>query len=167
MTQKQSVGLGSLKLPLWLGSHHVIYGGPYKNKPEGLLGVKMAQEIRAAAAISIPTRDFSVPDRGVLDTGMGTAVRLILAGHPLYVGCMGGRGRTGLFLALLAKAFGVKDPVEYVRSHYYSHAVETEEQYEFVKQYAVPAEVAKAIRIAQVKSLVYFRKNRTKSLTIA
>ena len=85
--------------------------------------------------VDIPTVDFQTPDRQTLYRGLSKAIDLILAGEPVYVGCMGGKGRTGLFLAVLAKAFGVKKPVEYVREHYYAHAVETAEQYDFVKQF--------------------------------
>ena len=56
--------------------------------------------------------DFQVPDRLKLYRGLNKALDLMLAGEPLYVGCMGGKGRTGLFLAVLVKAFGVKKPVE-------------------------------------------------------
>ena len=57
------------------------------------------------------------------------------------MGCMGGIGRTGLMLSLLAKAFGVEDPVAYVRKHYYSHAVETKEQRQFIADFAIPLSV--------------------------
>lgn len=46
-------------------------------------------------------------------------------------------GRTGLFLAILAKAVGFNDPVAYVRKHYYNHAVETAEQAKYVEAFDV------------------------------
>ena len=42
---------------------------------------------------------------------------------------MGGWGRTGLFLALLAKVCGVENPVTYVRENYSPRAVETTDQH--------------------------------------
>ena len=57
------------------------------------------------------------------------------------VGCMGGIGRTGLMLALLAKSFGEEDPVRYVRATYYSHAVETAAQKQFIAEFKVPLSV--------------------------
>ena len=50
---------------------------------------------------------------------------------------MGGIGRTGLFLAALAKLSGEKDPVAYVRKHYMPHAVETQQQQDFIKNLKV------------------------------
>ena len=52
---------------------------------------------------------------------------------------MGGWGRTGLFLALIAKVCGEKDPVAYVREHYAPHAVETKDQQAYVESFDVAA----------------------------
>jgi protein-tyrosine phosphatase len=54
------------------------------------------------------------------------------------VGCMGGRGRTGTALACLAVLDGVPadEAVEYVRRHYHPDAVETDEQRQFVAEFA-------------------------------
>jgi protein-tyrosine phosphatase len=120
-----------------------------------MVGVKLAREINRPHEVSIPIKDFSVPETAALDAGLTIAVARILAGDPIYAGCMGGRGRTGLFLAVLAKAFGIQAPVEYVREHYSVHAVETAEQYAFVLTYVVPADVVRAIKFAKVKS--FFR----------
>jgi protein-tyrosine phosphatase len=97
----------------------------------------MAQEIKQKCAVDIPTVDFQTPDRKTLYRGLSKAIDLILAGEPVYVGCMGGKGRTGLFLAVLAKAYGIKKPVEFVRANYYAHAVETKDQYDFVKRFTI------------------------------
>ena len=51
------------------------------------------------------------------------------------VGCLGGQGRTGLFLALLAKVWGIADPVKYVRRVYLRRAVETRDQEEWVADF--------------------------------
>jgi protein-tyrosine phosphatase len=54
------------------------------------------------------------------------------------VGCMGGRGRTGTALACIAVLDGVPadQAVEYVRRRYHPDAVETEEQRQFVAEFA-------------------------------
>jgi protein-tyrosine phosphatase len=54
------------------------------------------------------------------------------------VGCMGGRGRTGTALACIAVLDGVPadQAVEYVRRRYLPDAVETEEQRQFVAEFA-------------------------------
>ena len=156
MNARRKVGLGELKLPLTGRHFFTVVGGPYREKPNTYVGVKMAKEIKAEAQVSIPTDDFSTPPLKVLDAGLEQAVTLLLAGEPLYVGCMGGRGRTGLFLAILAKVLDVKGPVEYVRKEYYGHAVETDEQYAFVTEYEAPAAVTKMIRKARRQAQWYF-----------
>ena len=67
------------------------------------------------------------------------AIQEALDGKEVYVGCMGGWGRTGLFLALLAKVCGEETPILYVRTHYTPRAVETREQQEYVDNFDVGA----------------------------
>lgn len=155
------IGKGSIKLPMFWGSYYEVYGGPYMSKPEGLTGVKMAVEINKPCTINIPTADYSIPNIMSVDIGLTAAVQLIAVGTPLYVGCMGGIGRTGLFLAVLAKAWGIADPVAFVRATYYGHAVETAEQQKFIKDYEVPKDVQKAISKARWKALLKFKKPLT------
>jgi len=64
-------------------------------------------------------------------------LRAGLAGEKIYIGCMGGWGRTGLFMALLAKATGISDPVAFIREYYTPHAVETKEQQDYVANFDV------------------------------
>ena len=158
--------LGSLKLPLPLFKFYTVYGGPYRSKPEGVCGVRVAAEIHAPAEVVVPIRDFSIPPKGSMDRGVIEAVRMILSGQPVYVGCMGGKGRTGLFLAVLAKAWGVNKPVEYVRANYYPHAVETKEQYQFVDCYRVPVEATDMVRKERLISLFRFRRSLTEEMHI-
>jgi hypothetical protein len=152
----QKIGLGLLKLPVNRWQYFTVYGGPYRDRPEAFRGVKLAKEIKSPCHVSIPIRDFSIPETSVLNAGLENAVYLLLKGEPVYAGCMGGRGRTGLFLAILAKAFGVASPVEYVREHYFNHAVETTEQYDFVMEYPIPTGVAKQIEQARRWSWLRF-----------
>jgi hypothetical protein len=137
------------------------------------VGVKMAQEIKFRprvpgidypVEISIPTEDYKTPDPKQLKAGLKQAVKQILNGRPVYVGCMGGRGRTGLFMAVLAKAFGVANPVEYVRANYYHHAVETKPQYQFVTDFKIPYTVRAAIAVARFTAM--FKRNRTQLTVI-
>jgi hypothetical protein len=133
-----------------------VFGGPYRDYAPGqrrVVGVKMAAEIDHEHDISIPTEDFSVPDLYDMHRGLAKALEAIAAGNDLYAGCMGGVGRTGLFMSCLAKVMfnfeaavslpgvgapydeadpSTYDPVSYVRKHYNSHAVETEEQRRYV-----------------------------------
>lgn len=155
--------LGKLKLPLFFGKHYEVAGGPFREVPRTMVGVKMAQEIDHPFDISIPTRDFDVPQKDQLDAGLREAVEHIIKGDPVYVGCMAGRGRTGLFMAILAKAFGIENPVEYVRETYYEHAVETNAQYGFVTQYEIPSDVRWEIKAAKWWGMFNFKSNLTKT----
>ena len=141
--------LGQIQIPIGKRQFYVVTGGPFMECPSTMKGVKMAKEIRKDCAVDIPTQDFQVPDRLTLYRGLDKALDLMLAGEPLYVGCMGGKGRTGLFLAVLAKAFGVKKPVEFVRANYYAHAVETQEQYQFVKNFLVTPRQRRKIKLVR------------------
>lgn len=141
--------LGQLQIPLNKRQFFVVTGGPFMECPKSMKGVKMAKEIKQECAVDIPTQDFQVPDRKLLYRGLAKALDMMLAGEPLYVGCMGGKGRTGLFLAVLAKSMGVKKPVEFVREKYYSHAVETKEQYDFVKKFTITPSLRKKVKQAR------------------
>jgi hypothetical protein len=144
---QEKIGNGSLPLPVRGNKVLRVWGGPYTTKPKGMFGVKMAKEIRHdEVTVDIPTPDYKTPPVPLLNQGVIDAVDALLHGEPIYVGCMAGRGRTGLFLAILAKTFGIENPVEYVRENYYPHAVETNEQYAFVMNYQPPAEVHAALK---------------------
>lgn len=61
------------------------------------------------------------------------------AGDKVHVGCIGGHGRTGLFLAALVNhMMGDKDAAQYVRDHYCERAIESAAQVKFLtKHYGV------------------------------
>lgn len=113
-----------------------VYGGPFLEKPESMKGVCLREEMSGSGENSVhfPIQDFSVPDDVLATQNMvAQLIEDTLMGDDVYVGCMAGRGRTGLVLSLLVKAMRITDdPVAYVRKHYYSHAVETEGQRAFV-----------------------------------
>ncbi len=53
----------------------------------------------------------------------------VLAGKKVFIGCIGGHGRTGLVLAALVKSIANEtDAVTYVRDHYCHRAVESSKQ---------------------------------------
>ncbi|QIG66803.1 tyrosine phosphatase domain-containing protein [Rhizobium phage RHph_TM16] len=86
----------------------------------------------------LPIEDFSVPrDEMEVRVALEDAIYQALSGKIIVVGCMGGMGRTGLFLALLAKAAGYEEPVQFVREFYFKHAVETDDQKLYVKEFDV------------------------------
>lgn len=126
----------------------VIYGGPFRHYVPGtrrLVAVKMAQEIDHPHDIAVDTEDFSVPEVKVMQQGLMAALKAFDEGKDVYAGCMGGTGRTGTFMGCMAKAMmdydqehsdrSIKDPVAYVRAHYRKHAIETQEQMNYVRTF--------------------------------
>lgn len=122
-----------------------FHGGPYRYKPGNAFGVCLLEEAPAINAqnypkVHLPIRDFSVPeDKAEVEDAIKRTFSAALDGETVYVGCMGGKGRTGLFLALLTKvARGTTvDAVTRVRTVYNRHAVETEEQEDYVRGFDV------------------------------
>ena len=141
----QSIGR-IVEIPMPFGTI-AVQGGPYRAKPRGWPGIKLAKEIRSAYAVSLPVADYSVPDSDMpVEKALLATITLAAAGSPIYVGCMGGIGRTGLFLALLRKVSARstrkfwswqshEDPVAWVRKNYHAHACETEEQVKYVHEF--------------------------------
>lgn len=137
---------------------HRIYAGPYTRKPMCLLGLKLAPEVQGYAHCEVPTPDFEVPaDVHEVEYGILWAIRTALNGPGVYVGCRGGIGRTGMMLALIVKALGHPSPIGYVRKHYLSYAVETEEQADYVANFNVTpiaAEIRRLKRLAVLQDLL-------------
>jgi len=135
---------GQFKLKLgWRGAWASldITGGPYDaypGKPYYGVCVRAEQTQDRIMDIHLPIEDFSVPhyETQVLEV-LKKTLRAGLAGKQIYIGCMGGWGRTGLFMALLAKAAGISDPVAFIREHYTPHAVETKKQQDYVANFDV------------------------------
>ncbi|PWS38308.1 protein phosphatase [Falsiroseomonas bella] len=120
-----------------------ITGGPFDAIPEGAFGVclEAASEKAWLADIALPTPDFGLPDPAALRAAVAAALAQLEAEpeRPLHVGCRAGIGRTGLFLACLARAAGVEgDPLDYVRRHYLPHAAETEAQQAMARGFTWP-----------------------------
>lgn len=128
-----------MRLPLGR-SMVFIQGGPYRDRPVEVAGVKMAVEIDLPCDVDIPTRDFNVPEHRHLTWGLAKAMWLLRTKGHIYVGCMGGVGRTGLFMAVLTRVLQGKtgtEAVEEVRRQYRPHAVETQEQNDYVSDFPV------------------------------
>lgn len=154
------VGNGTLLLPALTAwprkpnqQFYTVFGGPYAKRPTSMRGVVVAKELtNLAHDTALPIVDFKTPMHSSAREAVDKAVAMILRGERVYIGCMGGRGRTGLFLACIAKTFGIKAPVEYVREHYFQHAVETADQYAFVRDWQPSAKTQARIRFARFKN---------------
>ena len=87
---------GKLILPIRGKKHFTVFGGPFSERPDSMVGVKVAREIQQVCDIDVPIIDFQVPtDMTAFEYGLRLTVDAILQGKPVYVGCMGGRGRIG------------------------------------------------------------------------
>jgi hypothetical protein len=79
--------------------------------------------------------DFGLPASPAdMIAALDAALRRAEAGELVELGCLGGHGRTGTALACLAVLSGLdNDPVEWVRTNYCVHAIETDDQAAFVR----------------------------------
>jgi hypothetical protein len=119
---------------LQVGGHrHVIIGGPF-DAFNGGFGVCLDKHSSKAkdADLLLDVPDFGIPPAALLEKALVTTVDFMLhrPDVPVFVGCRGGIGRTGMFMAALVRSVGVDTlhPVEWVRSHYLRGAVETSAQ---------------------------------------
>ncbi|MEM7323112.1 MAG: protein-tyrosine phosphatase family protein [Actinomycetota bacterium] len=82
--------------------------------------------------------DFGLPtDRRRLVAALSDVLDRAASGQTVELGCLGGHGRTGTALALLAVMVGCdEEPVRWVRRVYCGHAIETEAQAELVRGFA-------------------------------
>ncbi|MGX9964520.1 protein-tyrosine phosphatase family protein [Roseomonas sp. F4] len=132
------------RLPLTVAGRAVtITGGPFDAIPDGAFGVclEMMSEKAWLADVPLPTADFGLPEPEALRAAVGVVLRQLEAepDRPVHIGCRAGVGRTGLFMACLARAAGVAgDPLDYVRANYLPHAAETPAQQAFARNFRWP-----------------------------
>lgn len=92
--------------------------------------------------IRLPIPDFDVP-QSIKETSKVLTQIIwfgLVKGLPVYVGCKGGIGRTGIMLALLTRIVWNcpgDEAIEHVRRNYNARAVETIKQEEWVKKFPV------------------------------
>ncbi|MBI5075572.1 MAG: hypothetical protein HZB62_10475 [Nitrospirae bacterium] len=100
-----------------------------------------SSEVHAQQVIRIDWPDGGIPSltednwRALIEDLRGLRLRMGKDALHVMVCCVGGHGRTGTALAILAALTGVApdDPVTFIRSHYCSRAVETKSQCRYVK----------------------------------
>ncbi len=120
----------------------IVVGGPYSKFQDYRVGVCLAPEVIAETGLKydviVQWPDFGIPDEYEVKQALVQTCMHLKWKNPVYVGCMGGIGRTGTFLALLCKMGNEMFPVDYVRKNYLPHAVETPQQQEFIAGFDVP-----------------------------
>lgn len=90
--------------------------------------------------VRFPIVDQNVPDdRGTFDKLIDWTVEQMKAGKSVHVGCIGGHGRTGLFLSVLVNRItGQTDSTAWLRKHYCQKAVESKKQIDWLhKHYGI------------------------------
>lgn len=124
--------------------------GPYRERFPGTYGVKLAEnhQVPNACDYHFPIQDFGVPKAADFQVLLAKLILLADDGHVVYVGCMGGIGRTGMVLAGLARVLrkqGGDAAIAWTRRNYLGHAVETRAQEQLVRDFDVAA-VRRAVR---------------------
>jgi len=132
-----------------------VMAGPYSEKPKDSPGIKLAAEMKAKYMVDCPIKDFGIPNTKLVESALLSTIVLMKGGLIPFVGCGWGRGRTGLFVALLIKVahestrrwwdFRTVDYVSKARAMYRPEAVETKAQEEFVRDFDVKR-LAKIVR---------------------
>lgn len=82
-------------------------------------------------------KDMGVPeDLDEFKNLLSYTAKAMRAGKSVFVGCIGGHGRTGLFLAALTKFMtGEKDAIKKVRKEYCKKAVESQKQIDWLNKH--------------------------------
>lgn len=132
---------GRLSYPIGFGHSVVMYGGPFMEWDKTLTrGICLAPEQpnSKTADVLIAVKDFGIPHAPELLAALSEALTFAMRGEPIYIGCGAGIGRTGLFMACFLKLLGDENPINTVRARYYSHAVETKDQAQFIDDLKFP-----------------------------
>jgi len=127
---------------LAVGGGRVIYGGscltPFVTDADLYVGFDTGMGPSGAAQrILFEIIDMTPPQDAESFRALVANVSARLdRGEKVHVGCIGGHGRTGTFLAALVAYRRVSDdPIAYVRQHYCERAVETSEQAAFLARH--------------------------------
>ena len=87
--------------------------------------------------VHLPIVDYGIPSPQALCVALDATIREAQSGRHIVIHCSAGIGRSGLFIACLAKKIlklSSKQAIEWVRRSI-PHAVETSEQQQFVAEF--------------------------------
>ncbi len=118
---------------------HSLYAGSYVLEGQGFPGFRLSllAEMSLPCDINFPIADFSVPDKDSFIACAAGILDKLAQGEHVFVGCFAGRGRTGLFLAGMARLAGLEDSIGWLRQTYNPKSPETPEQEDFVRSLPV------------------------------
>ena len=157
-----TIGHGSIPLEFGFGPFKTtitLYGGPIVEAPSGILSVNLRKEQPGYGDLKLLIPDYGVPTSADTQAVVGKALRQAMKGNRfLYAGCLGGTGRTGLFLAVAALVAGRRDPIGFVRAKYKSSAVETQAQEKFILNVGTPWAEALQSSLNRAGFIRYFTK---------
>lgn len=127
--------------------------------------------------VRLPIIDQSVPsDRDTFDKLIDWTIEQMKAEKRVHVGCIGGHGRTGLFLAVLVhRITGQADATQWLRDNYCKKAVESKAQVNWLhKHYGIEKVDATKAYTATTKSekskvgeLLFKGKDKTHTMDVA
>lgn len=122
--------------------------------------------------IRFPVLDMFIPDNSHdFKACISYIAEQVLLDKKIHIGCIGGNGRTGLFLSALTQTlmgntlnhYDADNAVEYVRKYYNPKAVETVSQLLFLKQvYGINFSLSDAKKVEQFS--LHFEKEIGNSL---
>lgn len=111
----------------------------HKHAIRGDLTIKLAPEVQDDSVVTVKIEDFGIPaDDQQVRIALLAAADTLSNGGNVYVGCLGGIGRTGTFLSILGYMFArrtTKNPVAWVRANYLNHAVERPSQEAYIDRF--------------------------------
>jgi hypothetical protein len=137
-----------------------IHGGPIV-RAGGLTMHRLNLRAEAPDLVAesfLPIKDYSVPDPVPAYRALERFLNQAIEDGEVFVGCAGGIGRTGLIMALCAKAAGDPNPIKTVRAQYKSHAVETMEQNGFVSGFPTALLAVNLNRAAFVRAFKFWKR---------
>lgn len=131
--------------PLVLPNGRSIIGGSCLDRPLHDISVFIPLDAshvhRSRVSPRLPYRvfpyiiqDANIPEDTTSFTELINWLAEVSVTESIFVGCIGGHGRTGMVLAALVSVLGVSDAVTYVRSKYCTKAVETSGQIAFLNK---------------------------------
>lgn len=133
-----------IRFPAIRSDEILVIAGPYRDRVLGTYGVRLTEDRQFTAPTDyhFPIPDFSTPSQERFEELLAHIIQKADQGQVIYVGCMGGIGRTGMVLAGLRRVLckkGGDEAINWVRANYLHHAVETRAQEQLVRTFDVAA----------------------------